>query len=72
MNLKCKKCGNGEDFYIKERYWGEITLHVYTNGDISEYNSDAYDNAQYKLKSIYYYCCNCDCRVAKIPESKRY
>ena len=72
MKLKCKKCGNEDDFYIKEKFSGVTELCVDADGELTDYNSDAYDDAGYKLKSVYYYCCNCRSKVAKIPEEKRY
>lgn len=72
MKLKCKKCGNEEIFYIKEKFSGITELCVDSNGELTNYNANAYDNADYKLKSVYYYCYECGSRVAKIPEDKRY
>lgn len=61
MKLKCKKCGNEDNFFIIEKFSG-----------VTELCADAYDGANYKLKSVYYYCCNCKSKVGKIPEEKRY
>lgn len=72
MKLKCKKCGNEEDFYIREKFFGVTELCVNGDGELTDYNSDAYEGAEYRLKSIYYYCCQCKSKVAKIPEEKRY
>lgn len=72
MKLKCKKCGNEENFYIIEKFSGVAELEVDSEGELTDYNSDTYDGAVYKLKSIYYYCCECKSKVAKIPEEKRY
>ena len=72
MKLKCKKCGNEELFYIKENFSGCAELCVDSAGELTNYNESAYDDANYTLKSIYYYCCECDEKVAKIPEEKRY
>lgn len=72
MKLKCKKCGNEEYFYIKEKFSGETELVVDGSGDLTDLNVDAYDNTNYKLKSIYYYCRDCNSKVAKIPNEKRY
>lgn len=72
MKLKCKKCGNDEDFYIIEKFFGVAELCVNGDGELTDYNSDAYEGAEYRLKSIYYYCCQCKSKVAKIPEEKRY
>ena len=72
MKLKCKKCGNGEDFFIIEKFSGVAELRVDADGKLTDYNADAYDGADSKLKSVYYYCRNCRSKVAKIPEEKRY
>ena len=72
MKLKCKKCGNEEYFYIKEKFFGETELVVDGSGDLTDLNAGAYGGANYKLKSVYYYCCDCDSKVAKIPNEKRY
>ncbi|MBS4881912.1 MAG: hypothetical protein KHZ82_02480 [Peptoniphilus harei] len=72
MKLKCKKCGNEEDFFIIEKFSGVAKLWVDSEGKLTNYNADAYDDADYKLKSIYYYCYNCRSKVAKIPEENRY
>lgn len=72
MKLKCKKCGNEEDFFIIEKFSGVAELCVDADGELTDHNSDAYDGAGYKLKSVYYYYCNCRSKVGKIPEEKRY
>lgn len=72
MKLKCKKCGNGEDFFIIEKFSGVAELRIDSEGELTDYNADAYDDADYRLKSIYYYCCDCRSKVEKIPEDKRY
>lgn len=72
MKLKCKKCGNEEYFYIIEKFSGVTELCVDPNGELTDGNSDAYEHAEYKLKSVYYYCCECRSKVAKIPKEKRY
>lgn len=72
MKLKCKKCGNEDDFYIIEKFSGVTELCVDSEGELTDYNADAYEHAEYKLKSVYYYCCECRSKVAKIPEEKRY
>lgn len=72
--LKCKHCGNEEYFYIKEKYSGETEVIVDNKGDFEDtgLNSEAYDYNNSTLKSVFYYCCKCDSKVAKIPEDKRY
>lgn len=72
MKLKCKKCGNEEYFYIKEKYSGKTELIVDKNGDLTFDNAGAYDGATYKLISKYYFCEKCNSKVAKIPEGKQY
>jgi hypothetical protein len=72
--LKCPHCGNEEFFYHKIRYSGECWFEVNNQGECDEtcYNADMYNDATYKLKSIYYFCEDCHCKVAKIPMDKRY
>lgn len=70
--MKCKKCGNKENFFIIEKFSGVSELIVDAAGELTNDNRGAYDSADYKLKSVYYYCCNCRSKVAKIPEEKRY
>ena len=70
MKLKCKKCGNEENFFIIEKFFGVTELRVDSEGELTDGNSDAYDGAGYKFKSVYYYCCNCRSKVARIPEEK--
>lgn len=72
MKLKCKKCGNEEDFFIIEKFSGVAELCVDSEGEPTDKNAGAYDSADYRLKSIYYYCCGCRSKVAKIPEEKRF
>ena len=43
MKLKCKKCGNKEDFYILEKFSGVAELIVDADGELTNYNADAYD-----------------------------
>lgn len=70
--MKCKKCGNEENFFIKEKFSGVAELIVDSRGELTFDNAGAYDEANYRLKSVYYYCCECNSKVAKIPEEKRY
>ncbi|WP_277260785.1 hypothetical protein [Peptoniphilus lacrimalis] len=72
MKLKCKKCGNGENFFIIEKFSGTTELRVDSEGELTNDNADAYDSTDYKLKSVYYYCRNCRSKVEKIPEEKKY
>lgn len=72
MKLKCKRCGNEDLFYVKEKYSGDNHYVVNNQGEDTDYNAGIYDGAISKLKSIYYYCCECDNKVSKIPQDKRY
>lgn len=72
MKLKCKKCGNEDLFYVKEKYSGTCNYVVNNLGEGTDYNSGIYDNATSKLRSVYYYCCECGNKVSKIPQEKRY
>lgn len=72
--LKCHRCGNEEFFYQKVRYSGEWDFEVNNQGDcdVTCNNLDMYQDATYKLKSVYYFCEECHKKVAKIPIDKRY
>lgn len=72
MKLKCKKCGNEEYFYIKEKFLGKTELEVDSLGKLTDMNAGAYDEMECHLRSVFYYCEECDSKVAKIPEDKRY
>lgn len=72
MKLKCKKCGNDEYFYIKEKFSGKTELVVDASGELTNWNSGAYDEMDCHLRSVFYYCEKCNAKVGKIPEDKRY
>lgn len=72
MKLICKKCGNEEYFYIKEKFSGETNLEVDASGELTDWNAGAYDEIDSHLKSVFYYCQECNSKVAKIPKDKRY
>lgn len=72
MKLKCKKCDNEELFYIKEKFSGETELVVDALGEMNDLNADAYNEINSHLKSVFYYCYNCNAKVGKIPLDKRY
>ncbi|WP_454961678.1 hypothetical protein [Eggerthia catenaformis] len=72
MKLICPKCGQDEIFYQKERFNGFCNFVVDNEGLATDYNSDLYDHAEHTLRSIYYYCCDCGAKVAKIPEDERF
>lgn len=72
MKLKCKKCGNEEYFYIKEKFSVKTELEVDSLGKLTDMNAGAYDEMECHLRSVFYYCEECDSKVAKIPEDKRY
>lgn len=72
MKLKCKKCGNDKYFYVKERFSGETEVEVDNLGNWTDYNAGAYDGMECHLRSIFYYCEECDSKVARIPEDRRY
>lgn len=79
-NLRIEIClgllalGNEEFFCQRMGYSGECWFEVNNQGDCDEtcYNADMHQGATYKLKSIYYFCEDCHCKVAKIPNDKRY
>ena len=71
MKLKCRKCGNEELFYKKEKYSGANNNVVNNEGEDTEYNAGMYDNAEHKLTSVYY-CCECHSKVTKIPVDELY
>lgn len=72
--LECKYCGNNNHFYIKETYKGYSEVEVNNKGEIDDtcINTGMYDHPISKLKSVFYYCSECNRKVAKIPPEKRY
>ena len=72
MKLKCKHCGNENLFYVKEHYSGDFNYIVNNDGSGNEdgYNSEMYDLLNSKQKSKYYFCYECDKKVAKIEDFK--
>ena len=40
MKLKCKKCGNEDDFYIREKFFGVTELCVDADGELTDDNAD--------------------------------
>jgi len=52
--LKCCKCGNDKEFYVKESFSGK-----------SE-NGEMYQNADHSLVSKFIYCAECDAKVMKL------
>ncbi|WP_308578331.1 hypothetical protein [uncultured Parvimonas sp.] len=72
MKLKCKKCENEDLFFTKEKYSGTYDYVVDNEGMATDYNAEMYDYATSTLISVYYYCCECRSKVAKIPKDKRF
>lgn len=56
MKLKCKKCGNEEYFYIKEKFSGKTELEVDSLGKLTDMNAGVYDEMECHLRSVFYYC----------------
>ena len=65
--LQCPKCGNGEVFYIKERYKGTCNFYFRADGKNAD-NADLYSNAEHSCIGKFIYCAECDARVRKINE----
>lgn len=74
MKIICKKCGNDKLFYTKEKYSGTCNFFIENDGSPNEtgYNADMYVHTVHKLKSIYYYCYECNSKVKKIPLENRF
>ena len=74
INLICPYCGNNKFFRQKMSYSGTWEFEVNNHGDCDDTcnNADMYEDAIYKLKSVYYFCEECNRKVAKIPEDRRY
>lgn len=67
--LKCHKCGNDKEFYVKERYKGRCSCYFRTDGGESD-NDEMYQNADHSLVSKYIYCAECDAKVTKLTADK--
>ena len=63
--LKCRKCGNDKEFYVKERFKGRCLFFFRTDGGESE-NGEIYQNADHSLVSEFIYCAECDAKVTKL------
>lgn len=72
IKLKCKKCGNEDLFYVKEKYSGTSNYVVNNFGEGLLLIGKVNNNAISKLRSVYYYCYECDNKISKIPQEKRY
>ena len=72
--LKCPRCGNDKYFYRKESFKGTFEWQVNNEGEVDDTcnNSHIHEGATYKLRSVYYFCCDCDKKVSKIPLDKRW
>lgn len=72
--LTCPHCGNKELFYQRMSYSGECEFRVNNEGECDETicNADMHEGTIYKFKSVFYYCEDCNKKVAKIPVDKRY
>ena len=55
-------------------YSGECEFKVNNEGECDETicNADMHEGTIYKLKSVFYFCEDCNKKVAKIPVDKRY
>lgn len=63
--LKCHKCGNEKEFYVKESYKGRCSCFFRTDGGESD-NGEMYQYADHTLTSKFIYCADCDARVKKL------
>ena len=63
--LKCHKCGNEKEFYVKESFKGRCSCFFRTDGREAD-NSDMYRNATHSLISKFIYCAECNARVKKL------
>lgn len=67
--LKCQKCGNNENFYVKEKYKGRCLYFFRTDGEESE-NGEMYQSACHSLASKFIYCTECDAKVKKLTSDE--
>lgn len=63
--LKCQKCGNEKEFYVKESYKGRCSFFFRTDGGESD-NGGMYQSANHSLDSKYIYCAECYAKVTKL------
>lgn len=63
--LKCKHCGNTEEFYTKERYKGICECYFRADGKETE-NGHLYETAEHSLRSKYVFCGECNSKVCKV------
>lgn len=63
--LKCRKCGNEKEFYVKESFKGRCSFFFRTDGGKSD-NGEMYQNADHSLVSKFIYCADCNARVKKL------
>lgn len=61
---ECPYCGSVE-YYIKQSFKGTCNFRIRFDGEEVD-NSDIHDNAQYKLRSKYAYCCKCNKKLFKL------
>ena len=67
MDIRCKKCGNTKEFYMKEKYKGTCDFYFRTDKTKAD-NSEMYDYAQHSYRSKFIFCADCDSKVGKIED----
>lgn len=65
----CPFCGHNE-FYIKQRYWGNCNGYArFDGGDVENSNSEMFNGTQYKTTSKFAYCGKCNKKIAELDDS---
>ena len=66
QKIKCSKCGNEIEFYIRQSYYGAGNFYFRLDGKEAD-NSNMYASAQHKLGKIVY-CAECNSKVIELQD----
>ena len=66
--LKCKHCGNTEEFYTKDTWQGPVPSYFRPDGKESERNTDMYNLLRCTHFSKFIYCAECESRVCRVED----
>lgn len=66
--LKCKHCGNTEEFYTKDIWQGPVACYFRTDGKESERNTDMHNSLHNIYFSKFIYCAECESRVCRVED----
>lgn len=64
--IKCPKCGNETEFYIKQSYYGSGNFYFRLDNKEAD-NTDMYASARHKLGEIVY-CAECNSKVISLKD----